>query len=174
MTRHIVLSGCSGGGKSTLLAELAKRRYATVPEPGRRVIAEGIRPWENITRFITRCIELAIADYEASVGDVIFYDRSVLDALIWFDRTGQPLPAQFAALAQEIRYHPVVFLTPPWPEIYVQDADRQHGYKEALAEYHALCDRLPEYGYKIADIPKAPVAERADWIEAQIIETDAA
>ena len=29
MDTYVVISGCSGGGKSTLLAELARRGYAT-------------------------------------------------------------------------------------------------------------------------------------------------
>jgi predicted ATPase len=38
--RFVVLSGCSGGGKSTLLIELGRRGYATEEEPGRRVVKE--------------------------------------------------------------------------------------------------------------------------------------
>jgi predicted ATPase len=36
MNTFIVISGCSGDSKSTLLAELARRGFATVVEPGRR------------------------------------------------------------------------------------------------------------------------------------------
>jgi predicted ATPase len=36
----VVISGCSGGGKSTLLAELAQRGYGVVEEPGRRIVRE--------------------------------------------------------------------------------------------------------------------------------------
>jgi predicted ATPase len=38
LDRFVVISGCSGGGKSTLLAELARRGYRTVEEPGRRIV----------------------------------------------------------------------------------------------------------------------------------------
>src|SRR5947208_13712313 len=34
----VVISGCSGGGKSTLLIELAKRGCASVDEQGRRIV----------------------------------------------------------------------------------------------------------------------------------------
>jgi predicted ATPase len=37
--RFVLISGCSGGGKSTLLAELSARGYPVVKEPGRRIIA---------------------------------------------------------------------------------------------------------------------------------------
>ena len=41
--RFVILSGCSGGGKSTLLDELARRGHAVVAEPGRRIVAEQLR-----------------------------------------------------------------------------------------------------------------------------------
>ncbi|NDW34236.1 MULTISPECIES: AAA family ATPase [Roseobacteraceae] len=37
--QHVVLSSCSGGGKSTLLAELAPRGFETVEEPGRKIVS---------------------------------------------------------------------------------------------------------------------------------------
>lgn len=167
MSKKIILSGCSGGGKSTLLAELVRRGYDTVPEPGRRVVAEGILPWQDMTGFACRCLVVAQADYVTATG-FTFFDRSVLDALIWFQRSGTPLPKRFAGLADTMRYDRQIFLTPPWPEIYAQDDARKHGYNEALEEYHALCDRLPKLGYQIAVIPRTSVIDRADWIEAQI------
>ncbi len=38
--QFVVLSGCSGGGKSSLLAELGRRGFATYEEPGRQVVKE--------------------------------------------------------------------------------------------------------------------------------------
>jgi predicted ATPase len=38
MERFVVISGCSGGGKSTLLKELAKRDHDVIDEPGRRIV----------------------------------------------------------------------------------------------------------------------------------------
>ena len=62
--RFVVLSGCSGGGKSTLLAELRRRGHATVDEPGRRIVkdesADGgtALPWIDLAAFARRAIEL--------------------------------------------------------------------------------------------------------------------
>lgn len=36
----VVISGCSGGGKSTLLAELSRRGHTVVEEPGMRIVTE--------------------------------------------------------------------------------------------------------------------------------------
>jgi len=41
--RFVIISGCSSGGKSTLLAELQLRGFATVEEPGRRIVREELR-----------------------------------------------------------------------------------------------------------------------------------
>jgi predicted ATPase len=40
MDRFVVISGCSGGGKSTLLAELGRRGHTVIEEPGRRIVIE--------------------------------------------------------------------------------------------------------------------------------------
>lgn len=38
--RSVVISGCSGGGKFSLLEELAARAYAIFEEPGRRIVGQ--------------------------------------------------------------------------------------------------------------------------------------
>ena len=38
--RFVLLTGCSSGGKSTLLKALEERGFATVQEPGRRIVAD--------------------------------------------------------------------------------------------------------------------------------------
>ncbi len=167
MNRRHVLSGCSGGGKSTLLRALQARGHPVFEEPGRRVVAEGISPHATPERFALRCLELAAVDHAAGAG-LCFYDRSALDAVVWFLRTGRALPEDFTDVVTRLRYAPTVFLVPPWPEIYRRDDARQHGLEEALAEYHALCDRLPDLGYRVEIVPKRPVPERADWIEARV------
>ncbi|WP_342236107.1 AAA family ATPase, partial [Inquilinus sp. OTU3971] len=60
MDRFVVISGCSGGGKSTLLAELGRRGHEVVEEPGRRIVKQeretGGRalPWVDGTAFARR------------------------------------------------------------------------------------------------------------------------
>ena len=54
MENAVVISGCSGGGKSTLIAELSRRGFAVVSEPGRRIVAEELAgdgkslPWVSL------------------------------------------------------------------------------------------------------------------------------
>ena len=57
-----------------------------------------------------------------------------------------------------------MFLTPPWPEIYVNDPERRHGFEEAVAEYERLTAAYPEIGYELVILPKTDVETRADFL----------
>jgi predicted ATPase len=171
--RRIVLSGCSGGGKSTLLAELASRGHATIEEPGRRIVraelahgGDGV-PWLNVTRFMDLALDLAIADFAAAPPRLTFFDRSVFDTATAMIRSGHRPDAARAALAR-CRYDRLVFLTPPWPEIFGADTERRHPLRAAISEYDALLAAFPANGYQVRMVPRLPVAARADWIEAEL------
>lgn len=169
MENFVILSGCSGGGKSTLLAELARRGHATVEEPGRRIVIEELKtggtalPWTDPLAFLHRAIAVPLKDrarFENHTGWV-FFDRGLIDAKIGLEHlTGQPVQ-----LSPSHQSHRTVFLTPPWPEIYVTDPERRHGFEEAQAEYARLLLGYPKLGYEISILPKVSVTERADLIE---------
>ena len=56
MDRFVVISGCSGGGKSTLLAELGRRGYAVVEEPGLRIVQnQAISDFRLVLLFAAPC-----------------------------------------------------------------------------------------------------------------------
>ncbi|WP_127751924.1 AAA family ATPase [Devosia sp. 1566] len=168
--KHIVLSGCSGGGKSTLLAELERRGFSVVPEPGRRIVEEEQRseglaiPWVDLAAFAKRAIDLASEDRRRMVDEAswVFFDRGLVDAAVALEHaTGSPART---LLASYDRYHQSVFLTPPWPEIYVTDTERQHDLTEATSEYDRLLTAYRELGYDTVILPKVGVGDRADFI----------
>jgi len=165
-----VISGCSSGGKSTLLTELGRRGYSIVEEPGRRIVREEIPggglalPWANKTAFARRAIALALADRATADqhGGWVFFDRGLIDAAAALQHlTGEPMLTTYG---QEHRYHSRVFLAPPWPEIYVTDTERRHGFDAAVAEYQRLLDVYPSLGYQVTVLPKVSVSERADFV----------
>jgi predicted ATPase len=170
MDRFVVISGCSGGGKSTLLAELGRRGHAVVEEPGRRIVKEELEsggralPWVDGPAFARRAVALALADRaaaEARRGRVLF-DRGMVDAASSLQHmTGEPA---LEMLARPHPYHRRVFLTPPWPEIYGTDPERRHGLDAALEEYERLLKDYPALGYEVVVLPKITVVERADFV----------
>ena len=175
MERFVVISGCSGGGKSTLLAELGRRGHAIVEEPGRRIVKEELReggfalPWKDGSAFARRAIAMALEDrtLAASLTGWVFFDRGLVDAAAALQHlTGEPA---LAALAQEHRYHQTVFLTPPWPEIYINDPERRHDLEAAEDEYSRLLEVYPSLGNTVAILPKVGVSQRADFIERVLV-----
>ncbi len=170
MNNFVVISGCSGGGKSTLLQELRARGLATVEEPGRRVIAEEggkaspALPWTNAEAFARRAIEMSLADRAQARAQKgwVFFDRGLIDAASALQHlTGEPAVQIFG---QAHRNHHRVFITPPWPEIYKNDADRRHNFGDALEEYERLLRDYASLGYKLTVLPKTSVQERAHLI----------
>ena len=166
----MVISGCSSGGKSTLLAELGRRGYAVVEEPGRRIVRGELKakgsalPWVDATAFARRAVAMALADRVAVAGGGgwVFFDRGLIDAAAALQHlTGK---AALLPLRRSHRYHHRVFLAPPWPEIYVTDTERRHGFHTALPEYRRLLQTYPSLGYEICILPKTGVGERADFV----------
>lgn len=171
MDGFVVISGCSGGGKSTLLAELARRGHVVVEEPGRRIVAEELAsggtalPWTDPVAFARRAVVMSLADREAVAGarGPVFFDRGLVDAALALGHlTGDQATAD--ALCHQHRYGRTVFLAPPWPEIHGTDHERRHGLGEALAEYHRLAVGYPRLGYKVHVLPKTDVRARADFV----------
>lgn len=172
MKKLIVITGCSGGGKSTLLTELKKSGYQVVPEVGREIVQEQIQtngnitPWENPIAFCELAIERSIENYKkaAKSGDVIFFDRCFLDGISYYQTLSVDDSKKYDDLIGELRFYQTVLMTPPWPEIYCQDDERKHSFEEAVIEYERLMKFYPMYGYQVIEIPKSRLEERLRFI----------
>ena len=170
--KFVVITGCSGGGKSSLLAELARRGYRTFAEPGRQIVKEQTaigRP--NIidddpvlfgelciARTLHRMIEAAAAP------GPMFFDRTHIDPLSYSTLHDAEEPAHWRRAAEVFRFHPTAFFVPPWPEIFKQAAERRHSFEDALAEYPVLLKNYERFGYRPAMVPKVSVPKRADFV----------
>ena len=167
--RLIVISGCSGGGKSTLLKELARRGSATIEEQGRRIVRQetsargSALPGVDMEAFARRAVAMSIQDRDhAPDAGGVFFDRGLIDA-------ASALQAVCAdgllhKLKNNHRYNRRVFLTPPWPETYVSDGERQHDFAAAVAEYDRLVRDYRALDYETTVLPKVSVIERADLV----------
>jgi predicted ATPase len=174
LNRFVVISGCSGGGKSTLLAELQRRGHAVVEEPGRRIVREELAgdgaalPWIDAAAFARRAVAMALADREAAsaLEGRVFFDRGLVDAAAALEHaTGEVV---LEPLGRAHRYRRQVFLAPPWPEIYVNDPERPHGFEAALAEYERLLTAYERLDYAVTILPTTDVAARADFVEEML------
>lgn len=171
MDNFVIVTGCSGGGKSTLLKALQDRGFATVEEPGRRIVRHQLAiggralPWIDLKAFAEEAIRVAREDRDRMKehDGWVFFDRSLVDAASALaSATGNT--AAIKSLRTEARYHRRVFAVPPWPEIFAKDDERQHDFAAAVEEYDRLATHHADLGYEWTIIPKAPVEERVDFV----------
>lgn len=175
-SRLVVVSGCSGGGKSTLLAEMARRGYPTQPEPGRLIVKEQLYidgpglPWTDIPRFLDQCVERSMLSFNSAqpTDKPVLFDRSLIDAVAGMDRLGLPVPPSTRRAVERYRYGPTVFLVPPWEALFATDEERRHGFADAVIEYEDLLRVYPAYGYRVEIIPQGTIAARADVLEQRL------
>lgn len=174
--RLVVVSGCSGGGKSSLLKEMAARGYAVQPEAGRQIVKEQVSiggdglPWENPIKFVDLCVSRCMYFYNTAVplNKPVLFDRSMLDNIAGFQALGLPTPPYFEEALKRYRYARRVFMIPPWKELFVGDAERRHSFDIAEAEYERLLRFYPAHGYELVIIPKGTIAERANFLEREL------
>jgi predicted ATPase len=173
--RMVAVSGCSGGGKSALVAALAARGHGAFPEPGRQVVKEELLvdgpalPWRDMGRFAERCIARAVWFFNTARPErgPVFFDRGVVDAVTALERLG-PVSDWAAETARRYRYGRRVLVAPPWEALFAGDAERRHGFAEAVAEHEALLASYAAKGYETVELPRAPLAERVRWVEAEL------
>ena len=168
--RFILLTGCSGGGKSTLLDVLAERGFATVPEPGRRIVAAEVAgegkalPWVDMKAFALRAVQMAKADLDKAehLEGPVFFDRGLIDAAIALEHSGGQRVTE--TLGKYRPYAKRVFMVPPWQELFAGDAERRHGFDAAVGEHLRIEQALEDLGYIKTVLPKVSVSDRADII----------
>lgn len=156
---HVILSGCSGGGKSTLHADLAQRGFATLPDPGRRIFAAEMRgdgsalACRDLAALARRALAMA-AQGRAALAAAWVGSTSIA---VWWTprwRWSTPRPSRYRKRCAACPpFHRRVFLTPPWPRSHRTDTARRHGLDEAVAEKDRLLCAHAGLGYRRSSCP---------------------
>ncbi len=162
-----IISGCSGSGKSSLMQEIASRGFKVIHETGRQVVKEqnyiegDALPWKDWKKFIDLTVSRTMYQYNSMLDEdeIVFFDRAIIDQIGW-----KNAPVYLTKAALKYRFNETVFVTPPWKEIYRTDNERKHSFDEAVAGYESVIKSYEKFGYKLIYIPKATVAERADFV----------
>ena len=171
-----VISGGPGAGKTTLLAALRRAGFAGTDEVSRHLIQEqvalgsGVVPWQDLAGFAELALARMVAQHRqaAQRGGVTFFDRGIPDILAYLAVAGLPVPPAYYAVAAANPYQNPIFLAPPWPEIYVNDAERWQTFAEASVLYHALRDTYQRLGYTVLELPRSPVAARVNFVRTKV------
>ena len=170
-----VISGSSGGGKSSLVDELANRGFAVVPEAGRQLVLEqraigGVAiPGTELFGHLLLSRSMYLYNQAVATGPTapVFFDRSIMEPVAYWRSQGVMVPYLEQVVAQ-YRYATDVFMVPPWPEIFTKDAERQHSYDPNQTEYARLMDAFQAFGYRLIEIPRISVLARADFVESHL------
>jgi predicted ATPase len=174
--RFFVVTGGPGSGKSTLLAALGASGLATTEEAGRRVIQDQsliggeALPWRDPLLFAEMMLTLDMRSHHAAAaaeGPVLF-DRGVPDIIGYLGLVGRPVPDHMSRAAAAFRYNETVFVAPHWPEIYRNDAERRQDPAEAERTHAAMVAVYGRLGYRLVELPRAPVAERVAFVRSTI------
>lgn len=171
-SNFFILTGGPGSGKTMVLNELETRGYSVVPEVARSIIQEqstiggDATHTRNRKAFCDLMLERSIIDYHKmeTYKKPAFFDRGIPD--LWgYSKAfcGGMTDAVTKAVAY-FRYNKMVFIFPPWSEIYKNDIERQQDFQEALKTYEALKDAYYQCGYVLVEVPKSSVVERSDFI----------
>ncbi|MFJ3464082.1 AAA family ATPase [Achromobacter spanius] len=167
-----VITGASGAGKSTLLAALSDLGYCTVPEAALAILREQqacngtLLPWTDRAAFLEAVLERNISNHQAaqSMKAPVFFDRGIPECLAWLRMSGVPLQSHHLAAPEQYRYAPTVFVAEPWPEVYVQTAERHASFEQAARSYDATVNAYVDAGYSPCILPKVPVQERVAFV----------
>ncbi|SFD25905.1 AAA family ATPase [Collimonas sp. OK412] len=172
----IVITGGPGSGKSTLIDSLAQAGYARSIEAGRGVIQDQVAigghalPWQDTASFAELMLSWEMRSYHlaANMTGPVFFDRGVPDVAGYLQLLGLEIPAHVEKAALAFRYHPQVFIAPPWPEIFSQDKERKQTFEEAVRTYDSMVAIYAKYGYELIELPRTPVEERLRFILSRL------
>lgn len=178
-TKKIVITGGPSTGKTAVVEKLETLGYTCLHEVIRTMTLEKKAEEDTVTfksnpivsvsdpvAFNTRILKARVAQYHTSNEidqGVIFFDRGIPDVLAYMDCFGQHYKEGFTKACLDHPYD-LVFLMPPWKEIYISDNGRFESYEESLLVHKCLQNTYEQFGYNIITIPKETVIKRVDFI----------
>lgn len=170
--RRIVVTGGPGSGKTSLIDALQERGFPRSVEAGRAIIQDEVRaggtalPWGDRQAYADRMLARELASYGMADGlaGPVFFDRGLPDIIGYLELCSLPVPAAIEAAARRFRYDAMVFIAPPWPEIFVQDAERKQDQVEAERTCAAMARVYPALGYTLVALPCVDVEARVDFV----------
>jgi len=171
-----VITGGPGSGKTTLVDALEQDGFARSMEAGRGIIQDqraicgpGL-PWEDRVHFAELMLSWEMRSHHIARTRCVpvFMDRGIPDVIGYLRLTGLPIPAHVERAAELFRYNSLVFLAPPWPEIFQQDQERRQDYEEAIRTFDAMREVYGELGYRLVELPRSALPDRQQFVLATI------
>jgi len=174
--KRIVLTGGPGTGKSSIIKKLESYGYPCLEEISRKITlqakTEGIEQLflEKPLLFSQLLLEERTLQYHEGLkhkNSFVFYDRGMLDVIAYLDYFQTDYPEEFQTLCKKHTYD-LVFILPPWEEIYIQDNERYENFEEAKRIHNYLERTYKNYTYSPIEVPRLTLEVRVEFILEKI------
>lgn len=166
-----IITGGPGFGKTELINELRNTGFYCSSEfahdfiQAQKAIGGDILPWKNVRLFQQEILNRRIAFFESVPdGRIAFADRGIPDQLAFARYKGIPDPEILIQNAIQYRYASQVFVTPPWPDIFVNDEIRTESYEEAVRIHQSVVKTYAGLNYQIIELPLVAISQRIDFV----------
>lgn len=166
-----VITGGPGFGKTTIVELLAERGFPVCKENARSLLIPrygGDSPAIGISLppDFEKIVATERVNFVTSVKPdlIAFADRGLPDQIAYSVYKKKEPSLFIVELVKSTRYAPIVFVTPPWEEIYHTDEIRQESFGQALEIHHQIVNAYLNYGYKIVNLPQAIPEVRVKFI----------
>ena len=170
-TNIFVVSGGPGVGKTTIVNELGKLKYNTIPEAARLVAETDKRfagkPIHKINRkqFQDEILKHQIKvqeDFLLRNRDFAFSDRGFGDSMAYYDLNGLRLPRKHLDYIKSFKYRGIFILEPL--RFYKTDGLRTETKKEQVEIHDEIFRTYEDLGYDLIKIPQMSVEDRIAMI----------
>jgi predicted ATPase len=169
-----IITGGPGGGKTSLLESLTSKGYNYVPESARQIIKErlskGLSPRPDPKTFAREIFDQDWKNFisNSDVSSLLFFDRSFMDSACMLFDSDMDSYDKIRDTYLASRYNNKVFITPPWQEIYRNDAERDQSFKQSIEVYHRLEKWYTQHDYDILVLTKETIETRVKFILDQV------
>ncbi|PWH10382.1 ATPase [Bacteroidetes bacterium SCGC AAA795-G10] len=175
--RRILITGSPGSGKTTIIKGLRKKGYMVFYEFSRSLIkSEDNNGSKNLflkdpIDFSTKLLDGRVKQFndakkiKKAKNNLVFYDRGIQEIFGYLKAIGLEKSSWKKKLT-DYRYD-MVFIAPPWKEIYVNDKERFETFKESRIYYHFIKHSY-QIIHELIEIPKIDIESRIDFVESYV------
>ena len=170
--KKVVITGGPGTGKTSVIKSLEKQGFICLPEISRQVTLDarknGIEQLflTEPLLFSEKLLEGRVLQFHQATShtsNLVFLDRGLPDVLAYMNYIGDSYPKSFVETCKKHVYD-VVFILPPWEEIYTSDTERYENFEQAIRIHEHLHNTYEQFGYDLTHVPKGSVKQRVDFI----------
>jgi len=170
---RFVFAGGPGAGKTTVIDALKELGFYCAPDVARAIIKSRLdsrlSPRPEPVEFANSIFNRDVANYEAAPSrGVCFFDRGVVDALGMLQQCNALSDGELDLSLSRYPYNRVVFIFPPWKEIYQTDSERDQTFGESVRVFESVKSWYSRCGYQIQEVPFGTLNERVAFIECSV------